>query len=311
MMMIQNISINEIKFDPTQPRKYIDEEKVQGMAQSMKEQGVINPIEIDGDYVIVTGELRYRAAKEAGLETIPCKVIEITKKNRFERQVVENIHHNTMSAWDTAVALDKLLSTAYVVRSQGKDFGIRKLADKIGKGEKWIRDELDLLLTDKKTQNALKENKVSKSQIRSTKSEDKELQGKLEKFVLKNPEVGSKVVGKIRQAIHENPDKEEQILKQKYKDVNVERAQKIIENIAPTVEDKARDINFYFEDIESAVNRLVKLINNPPEKVVAKGGLIEFNAKVAMIKLIDLSNKLQLIFNQQQNARLESNTTES
>ena len=68
-MTIENIQISKIRPDKDQPRKYIDPEAVEGLAESYKNQGLINPIEVDKDNVIITGELRYQAAKKAGLKT--------------------------------------------------------------------------------------------------------------------------------------------------------------------------------------------------------------------------------------------------
>src|SRR3989344_4249364 len=111
-MNYQTIAIEKLHPDPNQPRKYIDEDALKEMAVSVKNEGLINPIEVDGKFVIITGERRWRAAKIAGLKTVPIGVLEnISAKDRFIRQMQENLHQDTMSAWDTAEALDKIRKT--------------------------------------------------------------------------------------------------------------------------------------------------------------------------------------------------------
>lgn len=104
------VEINKIKPDPNQPRKYIDDDFLKGMAKGMITVGVINPIELDKDLMIVTGELRWRAAKIAGLKTIPAKIIEIDKDKRFLHQMHSNIQNVEISKWDIGVAAKKLLN---------------------------------------------------------------------------------------------------------------------------------------------------------------------------------------------------------
>jgi len=80
--------------DPNQPRKTFNQEDVESMASTIASQGIINPIEIDGDNVIVTGQLRWMAAEKAGLSEVPCIVWDGDAGERFERQVVENLNHH-------------------------------------------------------------------------------------------------------------------------------------------------------------------------------------------------------------------------
>ncbi len=76
---IISIPIEKIKPDVNQPRQYIDEEDLKGMAQSIVTEGIINPIEVDKNFVIVTGERRWRAAKIAGLKSVRAMIIEVSK----------------------------------------------------------------------------------------------------------------------------------------------------------------------------------------------------------------------------------------
>jgi len=105
-MKIEQIEINKLKLDKNQPRKTFDEEKLNDMAETFKTQGAIQPIEVDENNVIVTGELRFRASKIAGLKEIPCKVLKgLTSESRLERQLVENFNRQDMKVSDVKEAL--------------------------------------------------------------------------------------------------------------------------------------------------------------------------------------------------------------
>jgi len=91
--------VNEIKPDPEQPRKEFEQEKIENLAKTIKSQGIINPIEIDENNVIITGEMRWRSAKKAGLEELECKLFkDMDKWERLERQTIENLHHNLLTS---------------------------------------------------------------------------------------------------------------------------------------------------------------------------------------------------------------------
>jgi len=161
-MNIVELPLQKIKPDPKQPRQNIDRDKVRDMAQSIRTEGIINPIEIDKSYTIITGEMRWRAAKLAGLKTIPCRIITINPAERFRRQVIENIHHNTMTDWDTAIALEKLLDQLPRLPGSlgthgGRPYqGFRDLGRIIGKSKDFIAEKFDLLGASKKFQKAVK-----------------------------------------------------------------------------------------------------------------------------------------------------------
>jgi len=107
--MNYQLLVDKITPDALQPRKYFDEEALKEMAISIKNEGLINPIDFDENFVIITGERRWRSSKLAGLKEVPVRFLSgLSPDKRFIRQVQENLHQNTMSAWDTALALDKV-----------------------------------------------------------------------------------------------------------------------------------------------------------------------------------------------------------
>ena len=109
--------------------------------------GVINPIEVDKTFKIITGERRWRASKIAGLKTVPVKILEIDKDERLVRKVIENIHNDTMDFHETSHALDRLRKSRLfhqVKQPKGgrPDEGVSWLAKTVG-----MKMHLDLLAT--------------------------------------------------------------------------------------------------------------------------------------------------------------------
>jgi ParB/RepB/Spo0J family partition protein len=110
---LQQLDLHKIKPDPEQPRKTIDDGKLQELAESIKEVGVLQPITVsrneDDTYNIVMGERRWRAAQIAGMERIPALVVErLASNQKLPRQIIENIHREDLNDIDRAQALDTL-----------------------------------------------------------------------------------------------------------------------------------------------------------------------------------------------------------
>jgi len=182
-MQVDLVPVDSIRPDPGQPRKFFSDKLVQEMGKSILTEGIINPIEVDGDNMIVTGETRWRAAKAAGLMEVPVKVVD-PGKTRFLRQVIENVHHNTMTAMETAEAIHKLLGErGYDSSGRGQlesgrggdsrspsahknDELVRGLANELGKSESFIYQHLGYLQESEEVKEALSTNKVDKSLIR-------------------------------------------------------------------------------------------------------------------------------------------------
>ena len=175
-MNIIEKKVSEIKPDPNQPRQHITQSNVNEMAVSIKNEGIINPIEIDKDDIIITGELRFRASKQAGLKTIPCKILDISDSKRFVRQMQENIHHNTMTAWDTAKGFEKTLrvlsssAAGFVQRDKkhkGDYFkkGVTELSKLYGLTKTSVSNYLELLNETKEVQESLKKERFAHTKI--------------------------------------------------------------------------------------------------------------------------------------------------
>ena len=246
MNQIQLIEINKIKPDSTQPRKDLTTVDIPELAQTIKSVGIINPIEIDKDYVIVTGEMRWRAAKEAGLKEIPCKIIEVTKDERFLRQFVENTQHARMTAWDTAQALNKMLTTMLPGNKVNcpksgvtADKCISELARRIGKSRDFIQEHLDLLESSEKVIKAVRSGKLPISHTRAITRAPQEHKKAIEKKVLSGEFKSRDGAVAVVSALNRNPEKAKEILEKDYS--KYETTQEIhgaLQDISPLYSDR-------------------------------------------------------------------------
>lgn len=127
------VDVDLITPDSNQPRKEFNDEEIASTAFTVESQGIINPIEVDEKYMIVTGEIRWRAAMKAGLKQIPCIMWSDGTHKRFERQVVENLHHHQLSDQDRGDAIVKLWKTGQypTMEALGKTVGVSR--QQIGK----------------------------------------------------------------------------------------------------------------------------------------------------------------------------------
>lgn len=98
---------NNIKPDPNQPRTKFAKDEIKSLAKSYKTLGLVDPIEVDENNIIIRGERRWRAAKLANLDEVPIiKVNNISTKERLERQLLESQPHSRMDkAWSYATAI--------------------------------------------------------------------------------------------------------------------------------------------------------------------------------------------------------------
>ena len=138
---VQEIEISRIKPNPNQPRKIFDSDALAELAGSIQVHGIIQPLIVeeiaDKSYVIVAGERRYRAAKLAGLETVPCLVRTFTALQRIEVALIENIQRESLNPVEEARAYQYLI-TAQGIRQE-------ELAVRLGKSRPAVTNSLRLL----------------------------------------------------------------------------------------------------------------------------------------------------------------------
>jgi len=106
-----NISLSRIAQDRNQPRKTFDERTIKELADSIKEQGIINPITVrpcGEKYIIVAGERRFLAARQAGLKKIPAVIRKISKNDVMLISLIENLHREDLNSVDRAEGIKAL-----------------------------------------------------------------------------------------------------------------------------------------------------------------------------------------------------------
>jgi ParB family chromosome partitioning protein len=139
---VQHIRIEQIVEDTEQPRKHYNEESLKGLADSIRQHGMLNPITITplngGDtFRIVTGARRWRAASLARLDTIPCIIVRINDEERLTLQLIENLQREDLQPIEKAKALQHVKSALNLTN--------REVARRLGLSERTVGYLLDLL----------------------------------------------------------------------------------------------------------------------------------------------------------------------
>ena len=157
------IQIDRIELNPFQPRSKFDEEALKELAASVKGLGIIVPITVreinDGQYQLITGERRLRAAKLAGLKRIPAFVRSANDQNMLEMALVENIQREDLNAMDVSISYQRLTEECNLTQED--------LSQRVGKKRATISNYLRLLKLPPEIQLGIKENKISMGHARA------------------------------------------------------------------------------------------------------------------------------------------------
>lgn len=159
---ILEIPIGQIQPNPNQPRKIFHEDKLQELAESIQENGIIQPILVTpkGDsYEIVVGERRYRAAILAGLATVPCLVKEISEEKILELALIENLQREDLNPIEIANSYNDLMLKLNLTQEE--------LSKRIGKSRSAIANTLRLLKLPENIQNALIDSVLTEGHARA------------------------------------------------------------------------------------------------------------------------------------------------
>lgn len=158
---VQEISILEIDRNPEQPRRIFDEEALQSLADSIREAGILQPllvVEENGRYRIVAGERRFRAARLAGLSSVPCIVRSMSQQEQMEAALIENIQREDLNAIEEAKAIRQLMENCGYTQEQA--------ASRLGKSRPAVANLLRLLNLPEEVQQMVTENKLSAGHAR-------------------------------------------------------------------------------------------------------------------------------------------------
>ncbi|GAM13290.1 ParB/RepB/Spo0J family partition protein [Mesobacillus selenatarsenatis] len=153
---VQEISVKEIRPNPYQPRKVFQPEAIEELKLSIQEHGILQPIivrkTIKG-FEIVVGERRFRAAKEAKLETVPAVVRELNEQQMMELAVLENLQREDLNPIEEGIAYQTLIEKLKLTQEE--------LAKRLGKSRPHLANHIRLLSLPPKIQQLISDGKIS------------------------------------------------------------------------------------------------------------------------------------------------------
>lgn len=250
--VIDELKLSEIKPNPFQPRRIFDQEKISELAQSIREHGVFQPIivkKVTDGYLIVSGERRYRASKEVGLETIPAIIRQYEEMKIAEIALAENLQREDLSPIEEAEAYRIVMGNMKLTQAQ--------LAEKVGKSRSHVTNILGLLNLPKEVQDYILVNKINMGHARAlSKLEDKTLIIKIAKKIIRDGLSVRQVEELTRKEIKTNQinrKKENKYLKQE------RELKKYFNQHKVSVNDKR--ITIYLKENETVDEFLERVIN--------------------------------------------------
>jgi ParB family chromosome partitioning protein len=159
---LRQVDLDSIIPNPRQPRRGLDSEALDELAASIKEQGLVQPLvvtEVEDGYQLLVGERRWRAARLAGLSTVPVLVREATPQQMLEVALVENVQREDLNPLEAATAYQQLVD----------EFGMtqQQVAEKVGKNRVSVTNTLRLLKLPEKVKAALLTEEITEGHARA------------------------------------------------------------------------------------------------------------------------------------------------
>ena len=163
---LREVPIASIRPNPLQPRDRFDEEAMSSLAASIKELGVLQPVLVreaspgtPDEYELIAGERRWRAAKRAGLQTIPVLVQVVDDSHSLEQALVENLHRQDLNVLEEAAAYHQLIEDFHYTHDQ--------VATRVGKSRAQVTNILRLLQLPATVQRLLAEGQITPGHARA------------------------------------------------------------------------------------------------------------------------------------------------
>lgn len=160
----QQIPVDLIKPNPSQPRLEMDDAKLEELSNSIREHGIIQPLILtkepdQEDYVLIAGERRLRAAKLAGLESVPAIVRQVSDQERLELALIENIQRENLTPLESAEAYQQL----------NDEFGLShdQIAERVGKSRTAVTNTIRLLKLPEVIRRAISSGQISEGHGRA------------------------------------------------------------------------------------------------------------------------------------------------
>jgi ParB family chromosome partitioning protein len=200
------IDIQKITVNPSQPRTYFGQDTLAELADSIKQLGIIQPItvrEVEGEkYQIISGERRYRASLLAGLTEIPAYVRKANDNDMLEMALVENIQREDLDAIEIAISYQRLMDEFALTQEN--------ISERVGKKRATVTNYLRLLKLPDEIQAAIRERKLSMGHARALVNiEESDRQLQLLHNIVDNGLSVRQVEAIVRQDTHPEPEEPE------------------------------------------------------------------------------------------------------
>ena len=178
---IAEVDISKIEANPFQPRTDFDEMMLRELSDSIKVQGVIQPVTIRklgyDKYQLIAGERRFRASKMAGLKKIPAFIRVANDEQMLEMALIENVHRQDLNAIEVAISYQRLMDELNLTHEQ--------LSEKVGKNRSTITNFIRLLKLPPSVQVSLRDGHISMGHARALLSlEDEAQQNRVLKMII-------------------------------------------------------------------------------------------------------------------------------
>lgn len=160
---VEKLAVKSLRPNPQQPRHHFDDQALQGLADSIKQFGIVQPLVVSpsssGKYTIIAGERRWRAAQIAGLDTVPALVRDSKELEQLEIALIENVQRVDLNAIDQAISIERL--------HQQFNFTYDQIAKRLGKATSTLSNIVRLLQLPEAARQALIDNKISEGHARA------------------------------------------------------------------------------------------------------------------------------------------------
>jgi len=258
---VAEIDIDLIETNPFQPRTEFDETALRELAQSIKEQGVIQPVTVRklgyNRYQLISGERRLRASKMAGLKTIPVFIRVANDEQMLELALIENIHRENLNAIEVAISYQRLIDECNMTQEE--------VSEKVGKSRSAVANFLRLLKLPAEVQIAIRDGHITMGHARALINiTDKEEQLKL-----------------LQQIIME--------------EMNVRQTEELADKAKGKSDKERKQTNFIPEHFKSSIKKLSQTLNTKVKvkrNVKGQGSVvIDFKDEAEFDRIMELFNQ--------------------
>lgn len=257
---ILTIPVNDIRPNPHQPRKTFNWNDLEELAQSIYENGLLQPVTVreicTGRYELVAGERRLRASKMAGLAEIPAIVVSISEEKSAVYAVIENLQRKDLHFFEEAQAIEQLKN----------NFGIsmERIAKKLGKSPSAVSNKLRLLKLPESIRSKIISNGLTERHARAVlRLSDYNLMSEVVDAVIKNCMNVAETELLVTRLLEENAPQQKEIKEKKPKNIKVFKDVKLfintLDHAVMTMRKNGIDANSFHKETENYTEYIVRI----------------------------------------------------